>query len=260
MVRESETLIMEIPYDKKFIKGVSVISRINEGCLICGMPLEYKEQAVEIECANCYKTFSSNAKCVNGHNICDGCHGSAGVLAIQNACNKTVSKNPLEIAIELMKSPAINMHGPEHHVLVGAALLTAYRNSGGDIDVSSALQELVKRGKNVPGGICGFWGSCGAAISSGMFISIATKSTPLSIDTWGVSNLMTASSLKNIGFIGGPRCCKRNSFISIKTAVQFAKEHLGITMELPAEIKCTHFLRNKECLGEKCPFFAESSL
>jgi len=219
----------------------------------------YNDQAVEMECANCPKTFSSNAKCENGHYICDSCHSAAGVLSIQYACNRMASKNPLEIAIALMKSPAINMHGPEHHVLVGSVLLAAYRNSGGNIDLSNALQEMAKRGKNIPGGICGFWGSCGAAISSGMFISIATKSTPLSTATWGLSNLMTASSLKNIGSIGGPRCCKRNSFISIKTAVQFAEEHLGVTMELPLEIKCTHFFRNKECLGEKCPFFPESS-
>ncbi|TWH45109.1 hypothetical protein Salpa_1002 [Sporomusa sp. KB1] len=225
--------------------------------MICGAPLVYNDQAAEMECAGCHKMLFSHAKCTNGHYICDGCHGSAGVLAIQYACNKTVSKNPLEIAIELMKSPVINMHGPEHHVLVGSALLAAYRNSGGDIDLRNALQEMVKRGGDVPGGICGFWGSCGAAISSGMFISIITKSTPLSTDTWGLSNLMTAEILKKIGSIGGPRCCKRNSFISIKTAARFVKEHLGVTMELPAEIKCTHFLRNNECLGKKCPFFPE---
>ena len=26
------------------------------------------------------------------------------------------------------------LHGPEHHVMVGAALLTAYRNAGGGIE------------------------------------------------------------------------------------------------------------------------------
>ncbi|WP_176772731.1 DUF5714 domain-containing protein [Sporomusa acidovorans] len=41
------------------------------------------------------------------------------------------------------------------------------------------------------------------------------------------------------------------------STVRFAKEYFGVTMELPVEIKCTHFLRNKECLGEKCPFYAK---
>ena len=39
------------------------------------------------------------------------------------------------------------MHGPEHHVMVGAALLTAYKNAGGDIDLHSALIEMLNRGK-----------------------------------------------------------------------------------------------------------------
>ncbi|MBQ5390561.1 MAG: alanine:cation symporter family protein, partial [Clostridia bacterium] len=55
---------------------------------------------------------------------------------------------------------------------VGAALLAAYKNSGGEVDLENALMEMYNRGKQVPGGICGLWGSCGAAVSSGIFISI----------------------------------------------------------------------------------------
>ena len=32
------------------------------------------------------------------------------------------------MAIEIMKSPMINMHGPEHHFLVPAVLITSYYN------------------------------------------------------------------------------------------------------------------------------------
>ena len=28
---------------------------------------------------------------------------------------------------------------------------------------------MMNRGKAVPGGVCGFWGACGAGISTGMF-------------------------------------------------------------------------------------------
>ena len=65
-----------------------------------------------------------------------------------------------------------HMHGPEHHIMVGAALLTAYKNAGGNIDLNKALLEMYSRGKDVPGGVCGFWGACGAAISTGMYMSI----------------------------------------------------------------------------------------
>jgi len=91
------------------------------------------------------------------------------------------------------------MHGPEHHVMVGAALLTAYKNAGGEIDLSKALQEIHSRGKAVPGGVCGFWGACGAGISTGQFVSIITGSTPLSVESWGWSNQMTAKALDCIG-------------------------------------------------------------
>ena len=63
---------------------------------------------------------------------------------------------------------------------VEAALLTAYKNAGGELDLEKALTEMQNRGKQVPGGICGFWGSCGAAVSTGIFLSIITGSTPLS--------------------------------------------------------------------------------
>ena len=78
-----------------------------------------------------------------------------------------------------MAMPSCHMHGPEHHTMVGSALLAAYQNAGGNIDLKTALYEMQKRGKQVPGGACGFWGACGAGISAGMYISIALKSTPL---------------------------------------------------------------------------------
>ena len=58
---------------------------------------------------------------------------------------------------------------------MGAALLTAYKNAGGEIDLQQALVEMMSRGRSVPGGACGFWGACGAGISAGMFVSIISK-------------------------------------------------------------------------------------
>ena len=142
--------------------------------------------------------------------------------------------------------------------MVGAALLTAYKNAGGNIDLESALGEMMNRGKSVPGGACGFWGACGAGISSGMFISIISKSTPLATEPFALSHKMTAKSLSSIGEIGGPRCCKRDSFLSILATVDFVKEHFGIEMEKP-EIVCTYSTKNNQCIGKRCPFSATGS-
>jgi hypothetical protein len=122
----------------------------------------------------------------------------------------------VEIIDKMMALPFCHMHGPEHHVMVGSALLTAYKNAGGEIDLELALKEMMNRGKSVPGGACGFWGACGAGISSGMFVSIISGSTPLAQEPFALSHKMTAKSLGAIGENGGPRCCKRDSYISMR--------------------------------------------
>ena len=137
--------------------------------------------------------------------------------------------------------------------MVGAALLTAYKNAGGNIDLPKALTEMKNRGGSVPGGACGFWGACGAGISTGMFVSIISGSTPLSGEPFGLSNRMTAKSLDAIGSVGGPRCCKRDSYLSIVQAVDFVREHLGVEMEL-GEIVCNFSHSNNQCIGKRCPF------
>ena len=137
--------------------------------------------------------------------------------------------------------------------MVGAALLTAYRNAGGDVDLKTALSEMIARGKRVPGGACGFWGACGAGISSGMFVSIISGSTPLSEEPFSLSHRMTARSLEAIAEIGGPRCCKRDSYLSILAAIDFVKEHFAVEMEKP-KIICEHSARNARCVGKRCPF------
>lgn len=226
---------------------------MKEECLICKAPLEYLNEGIEMECAICHKKEISAARCVNGHFVCDTCH-TQGIDQIIGACLEETSKDPYEIISHLMALPFCHMHGPEHHIMVGSALLTAYKNAGGDIDLLKALNEMQARGRKVPGGICGFWGSCGAAISSGIFISIVTGSTPLSNQEWGISNLMTSRSLHAIGSVGGPRCCKRNSYLAITEAVKFAKENLGVEMEL-SPIGCRHTAQNNQCIGKRCPFF-----
>ena len=207
---------------------------MNEECLICQAPLEYLGNEVLMECELCHRKEMSNTRCVNGHYICNECHTKG------------------------LDSVICHMHGPEHHTLVGTALLTAYHNSGGNIELLPALKEMAARGRKVPGGACGFWGSCGAAISSGMFISIISGATPLSKEAWGQANIMTGKSLLGIGEIGGPRCCKRNSYLAIMSAVKFAAELYGISMETDTII-CKRSSQNNQCIGKRCPFHLSNS-
>ena len=226
---------------------------MNEECLICKAPLEYLETEVPMECEICHKKENSKTRCVNGHYVCSACH-MQGLDAIIGLCMGETSKNPVGILEKMMAMPFCHMHGPEHHVMVGAALLTACKNAGLAMDLHKALVEILNRGKQVPGGACGFWGACGAGISSGMFVSIISGSTPLAQEPFALSQKMTAASLGAIGEIGGPRCCKRDSYLSILTAVDFVKEHFGVEMEKPP-IQCGRSAQNNQCIGIRCPFF-----
>lgn len=238
---------------KYTIKGGIKEEMRNEECCICKAPLEYLEEDVLMECAVCHKKENSKTRCVSGHYVCSECH-TKGMDSIIGMCLKEQGKNPIEIIDHMMSMPFCHMHGPEHHVMVGAALLTAYHNAGGEINLEQALSEIYRRGKEVPGGACGFWGACGAGISAGMYLSIITKSTPLASEAWGLSNLMTSRTLGAIGAVGGPRCCKRDSYLSLIEAVKFTEEKLGVKMET-GKVTCTRSEKNNQCLQEKCPFY-----
>ncbi len=225
---------------------------MKEECIICKAPLMYLETDELMECAICHKRENSKTRCVHGHYVCNECH-MAGLDSILGLCLEETSRDPAAILDRMMSLPFCHMHGPEHHVMVGAALLTAYRNAGGALELSGALTEIMDRGKRVPGGACGFWGACGAGISAGMFVSIVTGATPLAQEPWGLSNRMTAAALGRIGAVGGPRCCKRNAYLAILTAVDFARENLGVEMDRP-EIVCSRSAQNNQCIGKRCPF------
>ena len=230
----------------------------NSGCIICGNDLEYTDKDISLSCSVCGKKFTTSVKCTNGHFVCDSCHQSEAVDYIENYCKNNFSKDPVKIATELMRNPKIKMHGPEHHFLVPAVLLTSYYNTIGTPEMIGEKINIAKsRAEKVPGGICGSCGNCGAGVGSGIFISTITKATSLSEEPWKLSNLMTAKSLENIANNGGPRCCKRDSYLAIQTAVEFLKNNFNVYLPV-SEIICEFSNMNKDCKKEACLFYKKS--
>jgi hypothetical protein len=173
---------------------------------------------------------------------------------IKTQCLKETGTDPIAIAIRLMAIPEISIHGPEHHMLDGSAFLTAYKNAGGKIDLAAALDELEKRSSFMPGATCGYWGVCGSAASVGSALAIIHGTGPLSDNEFYKDNLhLTSRCLEKIADLGGPRCCKRNAYLSITEATAFVKEKYGIEMKI-APFKCPYYPKNPTCLGKKCPF------
>lgn len=164
------------------------------------------------------------------------------------------SKNPIVIFTSLVNKDEIPMHGPIHHFIDGATILTAIHNVQNDFDLSEALDELFNRAETMPGAICGNWGVCGSASSVGAALSILHKSGPLSSDEHYKNHMELVSRiLHKISEVGGPRCCKRNAYISLSTTIQFLKEKYNIDLEI-SDIKCDFSNKNNQCIGAKCPY------
>ena len=228
---------------------------LKSGCGICGKELVYRDADESLSCNYCGNIFNSNVQCANGHYICDQCHSLSANDFIQDYCVSSESTNPFDMAMDLMRHPSVKMHGPEHHFLVPAVLLAAYYNYKGDAAAKEENIKLAqKRSANILGGFCGYYGDCGAAVGTGIFLRLITKANPLSGEEWRLSNLMTASSLLSVAKHGGPRCCKRNTYLAIIEAVKFLNEHFGVDLPIKEDVKCIFSPLNRECLKEDCPF------
>jgi len=65
---------------------------------------------------------------------------------------------------------------------------------------------------------------------------------------------MTAKTLSKVAEYGGPRCCKRNTFIAIIEAVNFLKNRFNENIKIDRDVLCTFSDLNNECIQDQCPF------
>lgn len=176
------------------------------------------------------------------------------IASIKAECLRAKTKDPIELLVYIMQKDYIPMHGPIHHILDGACFLAALHNAGMEFDLNNALDEIIERGGKMPGATCGQWGMCGSAASVGAALAIIHETGPLSDNQYYKDNLnLVSQALGKIAQVGGPRCCKRNAFLSLQTAAAYVRSQYGV--ELPeSEAACIFSSRNKQCLGESCPF------
>ncbi len=174
---------------------------------------------------------------------------------IIEVCLQQKGKNPIDIFNNVAHMDFVRIHGPEHHVLDGAALLTAFYNAGGEIELKESLNELMKRGLQMPGATCGMWGVCGAVSSMGAALSIIDGTGPLSSDaSWGKHMEFTSKALCSLSQVGGPRCCKRDAFLSFQKAIEHINENYDVELE-SSKVECCYSKMNEQCIEERCPFY-----
>lgn len=227
-----------------------------EGCILCGKELLYSNDSFQVKCSICGRVSESNVKCPDGHMVCDACHQSSAYDVIELYCNQCPDTDPGVIARQLMGHPSFHIHGPEHHFLVPAVLISAYYNFQQQIELKTTKLKIArKRASSVLGGFCGTHGNCGAAVGTGIFASIITENTPLSDEEWKLSNKLTAMSLLRIADAGGPRCCKRDSFLALEVAIGFLKTYFDVALPLE-KIDCDFSEQNRQCKKSACKYYS----
>lgn len=168
---------------------------------------------------------------------------------------KSKGNDPIRIVKEIMSKEYINMHGPEHNFLDGGSFMAALYNAGLAFNLKENLEKLADRTIKMPGAMCGNWGVCGSVSSLGAVFSILHDVGPLSGNKFYADDLeFTSLVLNKMSKIGGPRCCKRNAYLSISTAVIFAKEKYNIDLDTE-DVNCEFSKFNNQCLKNKCPYF-----
>lgn len=246
---------------KKISRNTNLLTstkgNIRSGCLICQGELIYspKTQSEE-KCMVCGLTEETNVKCINGHYICDECHSGEILGVIEQILTESSLIDPIMLAQQIFELPNLYMHGPEYHSIVPAVLVTAHQNKTGNRDILK-IKEAIRRGKDTTGGSCGFNGNCGAAVGTGVAISIIEGATPMSKAERGNANRATGYALLEVSKYDGPRCCKRDSIASIESLIATTSYFEGIE---GSNYICKQYKNNKDCIGIKCPYFPKDPL
>ncbi len=223
-------------------------------CGVCARPLVYATESIIKACTLCSKEERTNIYCPSGHYVCDICHSKAALEVLKQILTASKAADPTTVLEQVISHPSVPMHGPEHHVIVPAVIVAAVGNSSYQLP-EGAVDKAIERGSKVPGGWCGLYGSCGAAVGAGIAVSVISGATPLTGKTRTLALAATSQALSRM-LDEQPRCCKKASRIAIRSTVDFLRENLGINLPQTGRVRCAYPLRNKECAQQKCPYYS----
>jgi SAM-dependent methyltransferase len=242
------------PVQKSKKSAAQPVLRMSAGCMRCSSPLVYFTHDRPMVCCFCGETSPANAACGQGHFVCDRCHSQDADEVIRRICLTSSETDTITLINTIRSHPAVPLHGPEHHFAVPGVIVATYRNLGGDVtdvDISTAMD----RGKGVPGGSCGFWGGCGAALGAGIAFGVILKSSPVTPVQRQVVQELTGALIAGLGGIKAARCCQREIWSVLKKAAEMSARILPIPLKANGNTRCHQMQLNKECPGKPCPWF-----
>ncbi|MHA2149487.1 MAG: DUF5714 domain-containing protein [Candidatus Thorarchaeota archaeon] len=215
----------------------------NIACMVCGTDLVYDNSAREQSCVYCGELESSPIYCPNGHFVCDSCHSSDAVEFLHRLAEHDTSKDPKDVAEKAMSHPSFKFHGNEHHGLVPAAILVSMKNRGlsrpdGSLITNEVVHEGIIRGMKIPGGFCGYAGTCGACVGAGVATALFVGSTPTKGPERTIAQSATTTALY-LSQDGLRRCCKRATYFGLTAAMDLLRNQYDIDLgESPEHKSC----------------------
>jgi MoaA/NifB/PqqE/SkfB family radical SAM enzyme/ubiquinone/menaquinone biosynthesis C-methylase UbiE len=227
------------------------------GCMECGKPLQYLSENKFLACSHCGIVKSANAICEAGHFICDTCHSKDALTIVTDICLTTSETDMIKILNTIRNHPAMPLHGPEHHFAVPGAIVAAYKNAGGNA-TREKICAAIERGKAIPGGSCGFWGGCGAALGVGIAFGIILESSPMAPGPRQMVQQVAGKIILKLSRIEASRCCQREAWTAMLIARDLSKTLLPVALRVDENLVCTQMGQNKECPGGICRFFKKA--
>ena len=180
------------------------------------------------------------------------------IRVMTDLCLATDSCDAVEIADRMMACPEIRMHGPEHHFLVSAAILTAYTSRYSPDSKYKFLKMAALRTIRIPVAVCALYGTCGALMGAGAAVSIITRANPFVPDSLQLVNRVTAAIQNELCGYTGIRCCKRAVWAAVRGTVCALGAYGGPGLEL-SDIHCRYAFTHNACIGENCPYCVSGS-
>jgi len=176
------------------------------------------------------------------------------LAVIEHICATSKERDMLKLFQQIREHPSIPKHGPEHHAMVPAIIVTAYKNSGGKVS-ENALKTAISRGSSVMGGACGFLGICGAASGVGIGFAILLESSPVAKKARSSAQKVTYAVLGKIAEYEAARCCHREVWTALNIASSLSETFLHVKLLAQMETKCDQKRFNQYCYGKACPIF-----
>jgi hypothetical protein len=225
--------------------------------MVCGSPLEYLDQTIEMICTYCQKTDQGHIRCPNGHYLCDACHNKDSLNVIEEIALGTKLKDPVEIAEIMMGHPGLPMLGCNHAYIAAGALMAAIRNEGSRKIIPEQMKEVfVRASKQAHGGYCGLTGVCGIVPAIGACFAILTGSKCGKDEEQRITMEAVTRASRAITELTGPSCCKAYVRSSLETAGDYLEERFGIRLSITKGTICNHSDRHPHgCREVKCLYF-----